>query len=485
MYDEVRDSLNGLLNREVDSLNGLLNGEVDSLNGLLNGEVDSLNGLLNGEVDSLNGLLNGEGEAGQNASKGPFNSSDDAVRDFEKKFYDKTKNRWNERKNFSPVPGKYTLLDMAGSEETTDEVDSKSKDVVNKVTAECNLDKQTQNLIKLIFDNDMFKAALKNLDIDINKMPLGKLSKTQIAKGFEALEKLEEAITKKQTKNKINELTSNFYTIIPHTFGRSVPPVIDSLEMVQKKYDMLAVLGDIEFAQCIKKDEGSQQNAPNSNAPHPLDANYGLLNCKLKLLPKTSKNYQILEKYFQATKGAYSRKLTLLNIWEVDRDEEGKRFAANENIDYRKLLWHGTNVAVVAAILKTGLRIMPHSGGRVGKGIYFASEYNKSAGYVCTAQGQGILFLNEVALGKQHKITLDDPSLTKAPKGYDSVLACGQREPDAKEDTIIKFEDHNVIVPQGKPKNIPSYSDSSFWQSEYLVYREDQARMRYLLLFDM
>ena len=38
-------------------------------------------------------------------------------------------------------------------------------------------------------------------------------------------------------------------------------------------------------------------------------------------------------------------------------------------------------MAVVAAILKSGLRIMPHSGGRVGSGIYFASENSKSADY--------------------------------------------------------------------------------------------------------
>jgi len=50
-------------------------------------------------------------------------------------------------------------------------------------------------------------------------------------------------------------------------------------------------------------------------------------------------------------------------------------------LDNRKLLWHGTNVAVVVAILKSGLRIMPHSGGRVGRGIYFASEHSKSAAY--------------------------------------------------------------------------------------------------------
>lgn len=53
----------------------------------------------------------------------------------------------------------------------------------------------------------------------------------------------------------------------------------------------------------------------------------------------------------------------------------------HNHLENRRLLWHGTNVAVIAAILKSGLRIMPHSGGRVGKGLYFASENSKSAGY--------------------------------------------------------------------------------------------------------
>lgn len=60
---------------------------------------------------------------------------------------------------------------------------------------------------------------------------------------------------------------------------------------------------------------------------------------------------------------------------------QGDRFQAHSTLGNRRLLWHGTNVAVVAAILTSGLRIMPHSGGRVGKGIYFASENSKSAGY--------------------------------------------------------------------------------------------------------
>lgn len=60
---------------------------------------------------------------------------------------------------------------------------------------------------------------------------------------------------------------------------------------------------------------------------------------------------------------------------------KGEKFSAHDDITNRKLLWHGTNVAVVAAILKSGLRIMPHSGGRVGRGIYFASDFRKSFAY--------------------------------------------------------------------------------------------------------
>lgn len=118
---------------------------------------------------------------------------------------------------------------------------------------------------------------------------------------------------------------------------------------------------------------------------------------------------------------------------------------------------------MVAAILKSGLRIMPHSGGRVGRGIYFASENCKSAGYgetrskenkkhtqtlggngccavadlhhvvscflVTTSKNTGVMFLCEVALGKEHTITRDDSSLKKAPAGFDSVVARGSVEP--------------------------------------------------------
>ena len=39
------------------------------------------------------------------------------------------------------------------------------------------------------------------------------------------------------------------------------------------------------------------------------------------------------------------------------------------------------------------------------------------------------MFLNEVALGKEHTITNDDWRLTKAPPGYDCIVARGRTEP--------------------------------------------------------
>ncbi|VDP81954.1 unnamed protein product [Echinostoma caproni] len=79
--------------------------------------------------------------------------------------------------------------------------------------------------------------------------------------------------------------------------------------------------------------------------------------------------------------------------------------------------------------MKTGLRIMPHSGGLVGKGIYFASQAAKSMGYCgCDRDGHRLMFLTEVVLGKEHYIYTPDGSIRKPPNGYDSVVAFGTHD---------------------------------------------------------
>ncbi len=102
-----------------------------------------------------------------------------------------------------------------------------------------------------------------------------------------------------------------------------------------------------------------------------------------------------------------------------------------------------------------------------------------------------------MALGNEHTITVDDSSLKKPPAKFDSVVARGQTEPgrnfviskiiindvfeiDPKDDTPITIDGKQIIVPAGKP--IPTkYNSSNFAQSEYLIYKENQCRIRYML----
>eukprot|EP01007_Sphenomonas_quadrangularis_P003675 NODE_775_length_1189_cov_155.585965_g625_i0.p1 GENE.NODE_775_length_1189_cov_155.585965_g625_i0~~NODE_775_length_1189_cov_155.585965_g625_i0.p1 ORF type:complete len:251 (+),score=116.58 NODE_775_length_1189_cov_155.585965_g625_i0:251-1003(+) len=238
------------------------------------------------------------------------------------------------------------------------------------------------------------------------------------------------------------------------------------------------------------KDKAAAAVTGSDEADHPLDAYYKLLDCDLSLVDPKSEEFKILETYTEQT-AASGRKPIIQAAWRMCRKGEKERFTRFAKLPNHKLLWHGTNPAVVAAILKSGLRIMPHSGGRVGKGIYFASENGKSAWYVrtCTCKHTkkpvGFMFLNEVALGKSHEIHRDDGSLTKPPAGYDSIVARGHKEPDPSKDVTIKGDFGDIIVPQGPPITQPEWSAgpkmSSFTQSEYLIYDEDQVHMKYIL----
>jgi len=427
------------------------------------------------------------GDKGQCSNKACASLSA-AQTEFKKKFREKTRNEWDsvrgDPSSFQTVKGLYTLIEMDHDEDAAAEleeaIDTIAKARANKREKPCTLPQETQNLVKIIFDNDMFKQSMKEMDLDLKKMPLGKLSNAQIEKGYSILEEIEEVINSGRHA-KLEALCNKFYTHIPHSFGRRVLPLIGDAESLQGKKDMLAVLSDIALAQRLasKKEDDDEDVL---EVDHPLDVNYKLLKSDIQPIDRASNEFSVIQTYLNNTM-AVGRPLKILDVFEVRRDGETERFAEHEELGNRRLLWHGTNVAVVVAILSSGLRIMPHSGGRVGKGIYFASENAKSAGYVrTTTDGVGFMFLNEVALGKEHWIHQDDSSLVRAPKGYDSIVAKGWTEPDPDKDTTIILDGKEVTVPQGKPIKQPEWNaKSSFTQSEYLIYKESQCQVRYLL----
>lgn len=105
----------------------------------------------------------------------------------------------------------------------------------------CHALKESGKKIKVVNDQ-IFKVTKSHyLFTDVKKMPLGKLGKTQIAKGFKCLDEIEKALNAKKPRNTLTALSSKFYTLIPHDFGRRIPPAIDDLETLRSKMDMLLV----------------------------------------------------------------------------------------------------------------------------------------------------------------------------------------------------------------------------------------------------
>jgi len=389
---------------------------------------------------------------------------------------------------YEKVKKKMYPVDIELEEEEED--DDADDSITTHSSNPCILEPRLKSFLQLIFDENTILSLMKEKNIDVKKMPLGKISKKLIKTGYNVLGELEKELKKKKSDSTILKDKSNqFYTVIPHDFGVGKrPPAINNIKMVQEKYELLNVLGDIEVAASILKQEKGRKN--------PLQHNFHQLDCDLEALDQSSEEFKQIETYTTNTKNTAPHcrgwcmgsniKRSIIDVFRVNRHTEAKRYEEFKDMGNRKLLWHGTTAAVVAAIFKGGLRIMPHSGGRVGRGIYLASENNKSAAYVRPSidpfnndTKTGLMFLCEAALGKQHCIVKDNPRLVVAPPGFDSVLAQGQSEPDPTADIIVQMDGHDVVIPQGKP--IVNETKSKFTQSEYLLYKESQVRIRYIL----
>lgn len=67
--------------------------------------------------------------------------------------------------------------------------------------------------------------------------------------------------------------------------------------------------------------------------------------------------------------GGKRARLNILDIFKIEREgEEDAHSSRFGKLGNRLALFHATNIAVVSAILKSGLRIMPHSGGELERG---------------------------------------------------------------------------------------------------------------------
>mmetsp|Transcript_29717 Transcript_29717/g.27195 ORF Transcript_29717/g.27195 Transcript_29717/m.27195 type:complete len:181 (+) Transcript_29717:472-1014(+) len=113
------------------------------------------------------------------------------------------------------VKGDYRVLEMSYEKEEPEEekVDMKSQAGSSK------LPKSVADFVCLIFDMKLMNQQMESMGYDTKKLPLGKLSISNIDKGYTILNDISKAIEKKQSNTVIQNLCNDFYSYIPHDFG--------------------------------------------------------------------------------------------------------------------------------------------------------------------------------------------------------------------------------------------------------------------------
>ncbi|KAL2323662.1 hypothetical protein Fmac_028041 [Flemingia macrophylla] len=420
------------------------------------------------------------GVKGQDKIHGPYRSCESAMQEFEQKFLAKTNNEWSNRNNFVSYPKSYAWLEMDYSgKENNSTVTENLGHALGKQPQESKLEPRVAKFISLVCNVSMMNQQMMEIGYNANKLPLGKLSKSTILKGYEVLKRLADVIDKADRKI-LEQLSGEFYTVIPHDFGfkKMREFVIDTPQKLKRKLEMVEALGEIEVATKLLKNDADMQGDP-------LYTHYERLHCELVPVEFGCEEFSMIEEYMKNTHAKTHSNYTVevVHIFRISKEGEAERFKKFASTKNRMLLWHGSRLTNWTGILSQGLRIAPSeapvTGYMFGKGVYFADMFSKSANYCYATRTakDGVLLLCEVALGEMAELLSAKYDADQLPEGKLSTKGLGGTAPDPSK--ARELED-GLVVPLGKPKKESSIKGDLLY-NEYIVYNVDQIRMRYVV----
>lgn len=384
-----------------------------------------------------------------------FDSSHEAQGIYDKIYREKT----------SATKG-YKELNLASSKIGSRKTMGQSSGVIDDKTLQKIADKDTTTpkVAKVTLHTDiqdiighLYSEATNALTSTVNatitangiETPLGVLTLGQIDKGQAVLDQLATAFGKKKKDNEeLTELSGEFYTVIPHKFGRSkeqaLLAVIDSADKINDKQDTLQLMRDM-----------LNVNGKTNVLVNPeIESKYKALNCEFDLVPASQ--YKEMKEYFEKSVVRGGAKVKVKNLWKIKRPDEHDHFT--KDIDNHKLLFHGSASKNWVGILSRGL-LLPKivvtlgvhrtDAGWLGSGIYFGDAACTAAGYAHPGKrGTRFIAITNVALGKMKDYSKITYGLTEPPAGYHST--------------------HGVRGTQ-------------FSDNEYVIYQHSQQRLEYLV----
>jgi len=408
----------------------------------------------------------------------PCTSLQDAQTEFRKKFRSKTKNDWENRDNFTPIEGKYQLVEVqsqAAQLEKCVQLENKRRALMR--TAEnfpMKAPAEVAELMRFVWDFDRMSRTLQEMNLDVEKCPLGQLSKSQLQKGYLILRKIQKELEHGNRESHLIALSNDFYTCIPQNFGMKRPPLISHLLRLKEKVSLLDALSELEVANSL-----SFRSLHLLEQNHPVDVHYSELKCSLEAAD-LDLVARLQTWVSNTTSPVHNMVITVNRAFTVNRQGEAARFWPFQCLPNRKLLWHGSRATNFVGILSQGLRVAPKEapahGYMFGKGLYFADIVSKAANYCCASRfsPEALLLLCEVALGNMHQVT-KAKSYKRPPVGFHSVMGLGRTGVSEREE-VQGVEMGTGGVAENEEVG---FSDLKF--NEFVVYDVGQVKMKYLL----
>lgn len=321
-----------------------------------------------------------------------------------------------------------------------------------------------QTIVRYMYDeatNALTTTVNAKITANGIETPLGILTIGQIEKGEEILTDAYQLFNKKGARNKagrLEDLSSSFYTAIPHRFGRSraaaEAAVINSLADFEQKQETLQLMKDM--LQVNGEGEG------NVLFDAAIDQEYEALGCEIGAVDGKSDEFAEIKAYIEKSQ-IKTKSVRVKNVYTLNRPEERKAFRSK--LSNQRQLFHGSRIQNWVGLLSRGI-LMPKivvsmgvnrtDAGWLGNGIYFGDAACTSSFYTTSGKKKTrLMAVCNVGLGKIKKYTKITYGLDEPPKGYDSC--------------------HGVRRTKLK--------SSQFDDDEYVIYDTNQQHMQYLVEF--
>lgn len=343
----------------------------------------------------------------------------------------------------------YTEIDLVAP---TDDivVPTGGQDIMALAMSQVKTDDISKILLKHLIDKNIHNIV-SNTKVKYDaatgyfKTALGAISADSITKAIKLLDQIESS--KYKDTKKFRTANDAYFRIVPTkiTNLRSFDSLICNDRKVQEQRDICEALkSSIDIIEATKQ-AATAKVTSKSKAPKLFEAS--LLHLKDK------KEYKRIADYFENSKNSRHghNKYKVTNIFSLSLGKEAEEFRAD--LLNQMELFHGTKIANLLSILKSGLLMPKQSPGQTtgymfGQGLYFASQSTKSLNYCdgmywnnSAKTNKIYMFVADIAMGNYE---VPDGCRSRNPsKGYDSYWAQPGKS-GIQNDEMIVFENNQI-----------------------------------------